>query len=651
MISRIIRQVQITTNSDQDRIDGKKNDCLIIWRLWLTSIIFIAVLICEEWLFLVTKPTFDVRVQIIDKVSFLFFTIGSLSLILSVIFFIIILLKNIFHNTRWSSLVLAFGFFYPTLVVSLLFMMLLDNFTYTVLKFGILTSTNFLRVIYLLLIILVGFCEYKYLRKNIRQKIENLDTNIYLRRIQTTILSTVICALILIGIQYKTYELNSGRTKPPILIDRPNIILVTADGLNADNMSVYGYYRETTPNILELSKRSLIAMNAFTNASDSQGSIISILTGKLPMETRVLYSPDILMGDDAFDHLPGLLHDAGYSTFQFGDPFYVDASVANMIGGFDYVNNSKSFGSTWYFLNKHFPPQHQVFIKNLYQRISDRITHLFWLDNIHNPGDFLSGKPPYLFDIEKVDTIKSILETEPGPVFIHLHMLGTHGPSFNIENPVFSDSHPPYRNWDVDYYDDSILEFDSLIGELIGFLKENNLTNTIFIIGSDHGQRWSSTLRIPLIICFPDQSLNYRVNTNAQNIDIYPTILDYLGMIDAYHGDGRSLLQEIPDNRSIISIGVNTLSVTEEGRISFRPDKLKPPFFQFGYVNLIHCDEWYKVNLDDYTLERGYVENSKNSCDSSQKIGMNQAIEIIIEYLNQNGFDTTSLNEKFSIDE
>jgi len=43
----------------------------------------------------------------------------------------------------------------------------------------------------------------------------------------------------------------------------PDIILITADGLDAEHMSSYGYSRITTPNIQELMEYSLVAKNAY----------------------------------------------------------------------------------------------------------------------------------------------------------------------------------------------------------------------------------------------------------------------------------------------------------------------------------------------------------------------------------------------------
>jgi arylsulfatase len=81
--------------------------------------------------------------------------------------------------------------------------------------------------------------------------------------------------------------------------------------------------------------------------------------------------------------------------------------------------------------------------------------------------------------------------------------------------------------WSDDFYDDSILDFDMNVGEVIDELtKLGLLENTILIIGSDHGQQWNQLNRLPLIIRFPQGQYAGRIQTNVQNLDIAPTILD-----------------------------------------------------------------------------------------------------------------------------
>src|SRR5574338_124027 len=106
--------------------------------------------------------------------------------------------------------------------------------------------------------------------------------------------------------------------------------------------------------------------------------------------------------------------------------------------------------------------------------------------------------------------------------------MGTHGERFWPEHVVSSAGKTDPAPWDVDYYDDSILDFDYLVRDLYGFLQNKNLLDkTILIVGSDHGQQWSTTDRIPLMFHFPASQYAGVHTENIQNMDVAPTILDY----------------------------------------------------------------------------------------------------------------------------
>src|SRR5690606_37501210 len=119
--------------------------------------------------------------------------------------------------------------------------------------------------------------------------------------------------------------------------NHPNIIILGADGLSVSYLSAYGFNEETTPFISELLKTSLVAENVFPNASSTTASTTSALTGKDPAEVKVYRYPDILSGEDSYQHLPALLKDLGYHTVQIGTPSYVDALKVNLADGFEVV--------------------------------------------------------------------------------------------------------------------------------------------------------------------------------------------------------------------------------------------------------------------------------------------------------------------------
>jgi len=53
--------------------------------------------------------------------------------------------------------------------------------------------------------------------------------------------------------------------------------------------------------------------------------------GKLPTTLRLYYPPEILMGKNAYEHLPGILHQHGYENLDISMRQFVDAFDLNML--------------------------------------------------------------------------------------------------------------------------------------------------------------------------------------------------------------------------------------------------------------------------------------------------------------------------------
>jgi hypothetical protein len=612
--------------------------------IWFLTVLYSLFYVMSEWIFLITKPTFDVRIGPYERIASLLFSIALASLLVSLPILIVYLITIIIKSEKVISRINNIICVIPTLILTLLLIMLTDNFTYTLFKSGILTISPYTRILYLLFFIIIGYINFNSIRITAKKlsysRLIRSDKWKYINLFGGMIIFVIIWA----GFQFSIKGMPKTRSNPTEFIHRPNIILITGDGLNADRMSVYGYERKTTPQIEKIASGSLMAMNSYTNSSDTQGSLISIFTGKTPIDTGVLYPPDTLMEIDAYDHLPGILHDAGYATYQFGYPFYADANSANVMAGFDYVNNVQSYQTVWSFLDRVFPSYHQLFIRQLVERLSSRIKLLLWLENIKNNNELLSGKLSIMDDQDKIEITKAILTSSSTPVFIHLHLLGTHGPRFKIQNRLFSQNHDELTNWDKDYYDDAILGFDSMVGDIYQYIDKIGLTSdTLLIIGSDHGQQWVSNIRIPLIIHFPDGDHKGKITFTTQNIDIFPTLLDYLTGEEQNGREGKSLLGIINESRPIYSLGVDTILVTDDGRILLSTRINKPPFYQFGFIGLVECDKWFKISLDQLTFDSGNVLSTYPPCNPFQEIDKNKAIKLMKEYLGQNGLNTSLL--------
>ena len=66
-----------------------------------------------------------------------------------------------------------------------------------------------------------------------------------------------------------------------------NIILISIDTLRADHLGVYGYHRNTSPFIDQLSRESIVFERAFTASGYTLPSHTSLFTGLYPRTHKV----------------------------------------------------------------------------------------------------------------------------------------------------------------------------------------------------------------------------------------------------------------------------------------------------------------------------------------------------------------------------
>ena len=69
---------------------------------------------------------------------------------------------------------------------------------------------------------------------------------------------------------------------PESSTSKPNIILITLDTVRADHLSLYGYARQTTPNLGKWARRGVVFDNAIAPSSWTLASHASMFTGLLP---------------------------------------------------------------------------------------------------------------------------------------------------------------------------------------------------------------------------------------------------------------------------------------------------------------------------------------------------------------------------------
>jgi hypothetical protein len=619
------------------------------WKHLFTIIVLFAYLyIFMEWLFFVTMPSFMSIMPVQDKVMIItlsgsIFSLFGLALLW--VFVLIEFLAIIAHFTKYTRYL---GIIIPTIILSSLVLLLIDNFTYTLFKFGISTSSGLGRGIYgVLFCLLNGYIYYRMLRAfgfiGSAQPSPFIGNRLFYVNV---CLLVVGLGLTLAKTDWSNVSPAINQTDPVDASRRPNILILGSDGLYAGNMSVYGYYRPTTPQLEQLAPTALVAENAFTNAGNTEGSVISIMTSKLPTQTRLLYPPDILTGMNSFEHLPGILKNLGYKTVEYGVPYYVDSFAFNLQDGFDMVNGrSCNVGKLGDVGQKLGYTDEVYFLYRLYWRLTDRIEHILFIHNMENPFDLVTRPSPNLSDQVKIDQTLALFDQSTDPLFIHVHLLGTHGGFFDVKDAVFSKGEDQFQPWITDFYDDTILQFDRYVGEVIDHLKENGqFENTILVIYTDHAKMFKVTDRIPLIIHFPGDEHAGQITENVQNLDIAPTILDALGVPIPEWMGGESLLNgDAIGSRLIFSTGTEKIKPNEQEIYFLDPSQYKPPFYQFSFLNVLNCQIMYSFDLTTYEWSSVEVTGYVEPCDPKSLLSTDQIQQAIYQRLEMDGFDISSL--------
>ncbi len=628
---------------------SKMKKPFLSWNsLFLLTFLAAYLYIFNEWLFAVTKPHFMNDLGFIRQLQ-IFLTLGAL--LVSLCFLSLLPLVTLSHLRPlrdYTSILIKLGGLLPAVIFTALILIMVDNFTYTVFKWGIISTKGWTRGLYGLSFILVIFlCYRSVLKVLLRLSQRNRIWGMAPKRIIRLLVGVLLLSISLLALPNQKQAASLSTAKASDVEQRPHILLLTADGVDATHTSVYGYERDTTPHLRELAESSLVAENAFANAGKSPGSIASIYTSKYPAQTRMLFTPDILQGTDAYEHLPGILRSQGYKTVQITVPYYLDAKILNVADGFDEIKMSSAAPSKLLTrIGKVLPSDHALFTDEVLKRVVDRIRHIFFIQKMENPYLQVTGFYARRVDIERWVYLRQEIQTATQPLFVHVHAMVTHGQDFFPMEQKFSagQSIEDQKPWSDDFYDDSILDFDQNVGELVDELtKLGLLENTILIIGSDHGQQWNQLHRLPLIIRFPHGQYTGRIRANVQNLDIAPTILDYIGLNQPDWMRGESLIAGELEQRPIFGVSSVETERVDDSRIIVIPEKVKPPFYQFGNITLIHCQKWYKLDLTNLGWETGNIEGSTTACPPGNEIGEEQAFEWIVQHLEENGFDVSSL--------
>lgn len=344
-----------------------------------------------------------------------------------------------------------------------------------------------------------------------------------------------------------------------------NVLLVVVDTLRADRLSLYGYRRPTSPNLEAFAREAVTFTNARSPAGCTFPSVNSLLTSRPP--AAFLLQPGGGMAiPQTVRSLPEILRDHGYSTAAVSASPIVrhTPSRINAVGGFG--RGFQSFDEECW--RKHGAC--------LNEKASGLLSNLRepWFLYLH----YMEPHAPYRPAADHARRFAS-QERAPG-----LHPWAWRGETFPIARRLYEgnaryDFNPRDLAHLSDLYDEEISYFDEQFARLMEDLRRRRLLDrTVIVLAADHGEEmyehgqyghcrnlaYETVLRTPLVVRIPGVEPGRR-QALADNLDVVPTLLDYLGLPQGDLAfEGSSLRPVIERDRPIrrLSFGVQGVTRT-----------------------------------------------------------------------------------------
>ncbi len=384
-----------------------------------------------------------------------------------------------------------------------------------------------------------------------------------------------------------------------------NVLLIAIDTLRADRMSCYGYRRKTTPQIDRyLAEEGVVFEEVIAPGIPTHPAYTTIFTGLHPLRHKIVCHGGGVIPDYGVKTMPEVLYENGYITAAVDNLVATRASW--FVRGYEY----------------YLYPGGITVISEGAKISGERVTEKA-VNFLRLWGEGRLGSRPFFLFIHYWDPHAPYLpprgfrETlyEGGETPLRPLLEGSAWGRLLLRGWVGRLIEEGYdRKEYVDsLYDEEILYTDYQVSRVIETLKDiGELDETLIILTSDHGEGMGENgifydhhglydwdVRVPLIMRMPKVlPRDRRVGGLVSHVDIFPTVLDMLGIELPGGLDGESLLPLFGggriEGREFIVCVENTRMTKRAIRTAswklietLRPDVYGRPA---GYIELYNLD-------------------------------------------------------------
>lgn len=346
------------------------------------------------------------------------------------------------------------------------------------------------------------------------------------------------------------------------------MLFVVVDTMRADRMSLYGYPRPTTPHLEALAREAVVFTNARSQAGCTYPSVNSLLTSRNP---AVFLRPGAIMGiPKTVPSLPEILREQGYSTAAVSASPIVRNTPSR-------VNPTGGFGRGIDTFDESCNTRHADCVNakalGLVQELREP-----WYLYLHYMEPHAPYRPPAEHRRRFAPTVEQARAQG-------VSGWARRGEGWPVARRLY-DGNTQYRLTPQNLahlsalYDEEVSYFDEQLAALVEALREQRLLErTLIVLAADHGEElydhghfghcrnlaYETLLRTPLVLWLPDAPADQRGVRQAlvENLDVVPTLVDYLGLATEGRGfEGSSLRPVIESDRPIRQASMALQGVT-----------------------------------------------------------------------------------------
>ena len=362
----------------------------------------------------------------------------------------------------------------------------------------------------------------------------------------------------------------------------PNFLIVLFDALSAENVSLHGYGRPTTPNLERIASRSIVYHHHYSTANFTTPGTASLLTGTYPWQHRAFHFYGTIEKSIAEKNLFRAFSNSGYTRLAYSHNLLVTYLLYQFYQDIDVFKWPRALSlKDFQISDKLFPRDYDIAITSemMMGSIDTSISGSLILSLIYRwiMGDEnrklkremsevypegISEQNGHFYVLEPaIDWIMDQVVQLQQPYLAYVHLLPPHEPYVPRKDFAgrFVDNWKPlrkpkgpfsqgYSQADLNQfrrsYDEFILNVDAEFGRLYDFMDQNGiLDNTYVIFTTDHGESFERGIKahstqalyqplvhIPLMIMRPGQTKREDVYLNTSAIDILPTLLHLAGL-------------------------------------------------------------------------------------------------------------------------